>query len=165
MKRHAEPSKGPQAKRTRFDDPDEAGSDPFHMSFQRKASRICVDGLDESGFIQAKVHLKWPWLDERADVILEVIEDTKSRLFGVTFAGPCSRFFNDIGLKLELGDTLLLSLRNASAEPIAVRRPNDLPWKLTYEHGVRMKFLSKKTPPRTGMTVGEQTPICCRGLH
>ncbi|THH20712.1 hypothetical protein EUX98_g8531 [Antrodiella citrinella] len=153
MKRHSELSKGPQAKRPRSDDPNGASSDPFRMSLQRKASRICVDALDDSGFIKAKVHMKWPWLHERANVILEVMEDTKSKLFGVTFAGPCSRFFNAISLNLELGDILLLSLENASAESVAVCRPNDLPLKLTYEHGVRMKFLSKKTPPTTGMTV------------
>ncbi|THH29587.1 hypothetical protein EUX98_g4596 [Antrodiella citrinella] len=155
MKRSAEGSELADAKRPRYEDPPaiDANSDPFRDSLQRKASRISVDGLDNSGFIQARVHMKWPPVGGRANATLEVTEDGRHRHFEVTFLGACYLFFKAIDLKLEIGDTLLLSLESASAETVASSKPNYLPLKLTYEHGVRLKFLTKKTPPTTGMTV------------
>lgn len=161
MKRSADYSDDHANKRPRRENPT-GDSDPFRPSLQRKATDLLTNGVDESGFIQATVIMKWPTVSGRVRAEFEVLEDGCTKRFAAAFAGVCPAFFGSVGLTFEIGDTLQLCLKEASLEIITPIKPRVLPVKLSYTNGVCLRFLTKKTPPSIGMVVdyweGECTP-------
>ncbi|TCD67277.1 hypothetical protein EIP91_000299 [Steccherinum ochraceum] len=152
MKRSVEDGDEVLAKRPRQDSPSDA-SDPFRESLARKASDIPRDGVDESGFIEGKIAMRWPAIDGRVRINMEVTEDGQPRRFEVGFSGVCLNYFNSIGLSFDIGDYLKLSLKAASVKHLPLTSAKTLPMQLEYLNGTCMKFVRKKSPLSSGSLV------------
>lgn len=124
-------------------------SGPFRASLQRKATDIPTHGVDDTGFIQAKIMMKWPVVQGRVRLEVSVSEDAVAKHFYVVFSGPCPAFFNSIGLKFAIGDSIRLSLQDVTVEQVTAGHSKFLPMQLHYDRGVRMQVLGKKASVAT----------------
>ncbi|PSR77622.1 hypothetical protein PHLCEN_2v7812 [Hermanssonia centrifuga] len=136
---------------------EEAEEDPiFRHSLQRKVVDIYEHGADEEGFIHLKVKMKWPQIGGKARIQGEATENGNAVCFEITFIEASCKHFQSIGLQFEIGDVLYLSLKGVTVERKNVSKAASskiLPISLSFREGVLLRFLSKKTPPITGMFV------------
>ncbi len=136
---------------------EEAEEDPiFRHSLQRKVVDIYEHGADEEGFIHLKVKMKWPQIGGKVRIQGEATENGNAVCFEITFIEACCKHFQSIGLQFEIGDVLCLSLKGVTVERKNVSKAASskiLPISLSFREGVLLRFLSKKTPPITGMFV------------
>lgn len=155
MKRFADTKDDPvSTKRPRQDSPSDANSeDPFRPILARKATDILANGVDESGFIEGMVWMRWPLIGGHIQIKLEVVENGGLKRFEVKFSGNCPAFFDSIGLQFERTDVLQLSLKGAHVNAVTSTNAINLPLSLEYPDGVRMKFVKKKTPLASGVLV------------
>ncbi|CAL1705544.1 unnamed protein product [Somion occarium] len=115
----------------------------FQPSQERRASDIRQSGSDGTGYLEGRVHMKWPPMGGKVQLIMETKENGNTFRFDVSFADGCAKLLVSSGVNFSVGDRFQLSLNGAIVEASTVSKSNVLGLSLNYRDGVALKFVSR----------------------
>ncbi|CCL99996.1 uncharacterized protein FIBRA_02021 [Fibroporia radiculosa] len=116
-------------KRLRETDRD-AYFDPIH---KKRAVDVFQCELDDTGYLDLAVFMKWPSNAHRQYVVVNPVDEPRETQFQVIFSGRCSNYF-DL-LQFSIGDKFSLALRGSVIGQPESNRPT-----LLYEDGVVLRL-------------------------
>lgn len=114
----------------------------FDAVMQKRAVDVFDKGTDGTGYLNAKVVMRWPPSNGKLQVLLSAMDEGPRKQFTVVFTGECYKYRELLNLRPN--DELQLALKAA-----VVQKPT----RIMYEEGVLLKFVKIKDLKHAGQIV------------
>lgn len=133
----------------------------FQPTQRRKATDICEQGCDGTGYLEGRVQMKWPVVSGKLRIRMESQENGQVSRFEVNFIGTCVTMLLSSGFNFDIGDVIQVSLKGAERKMLKNSNSMGLPMELTYQEKLAIRFLKRAQPLAPLLSINNITSTCC----